>query len=180
MKLFLLNTMENKKSRKIGFTILGFFYHFLKFIWFWKKKKKEKLVTVLGRFWPRSAQQRVKARPRARVQLCNDDPGSSNNHRRNPHTIFGESLTPYAEVPRTLLLPQIRPSRRATLCRAPASSCTGQFMQRLALSSGFHRIEPLPSISPHSISRMATRFALAAVTVDLAGRWMCSRRFMAV
>jgi hypothetical protein len=29
MKLFLLNTMENKKSRKIGFTILRFFYNFL-------------------------------------------------------------------------------------------------------------------------------------------------------
>jgi hypothetical protein len=27
MKLFLLNSMENKKSRKIGFTILGFFYN---------------------------------------------------------------------------------------------------------------------------------------------------------
>jgi hypothetical protein len=29
MKLFLLKTMENKKSRKIGLTILGFFYDFL-------------------------------------------------------------------------------------------------------------------------------------------------------
>jgi hypothetical protein len=28
MKLFLLNTKENKESRKIGFTILGFFYIF--------------------------------------------------------------------------------------------------------------------------------------------------------
>jgi hypothetical protein len=47
MKLFLLISMENKKPRKIGFTILGFFYHFLKFIWFWKKKKK----TNLQQFW---------------------------------------------------------------------------------------------------------------------------------
>jgi hypothetical protein len=42
MKLFLLNTMENKKSRKIGLTILGFFYNFL---WISKvllKKKKIK------------------------------------------------------------------------------------------------------------------------------------------
>jgi hypothetical protein len=29
MKLFLLNIMENKESRKIGLTILGFFYNFL-------------------------------------------------------------------------------------------------------------------------------------------------------
>jgi hypothetical protein len=42
--------MENMKPRKIGFTILGFFYNFLEYIWLWKKKKKEKLVTVLGRF----------------------------------------------------------------------------------------------------------------------------------
>jgi hypothetical protein len=28
MKLFLLNTRENKKPRKIGFTILSFFYNF--------------------------------------------------------------------------------------------------------------------------------------------------------
>jgi hypothetical protein len=27
MKLFLLNTREIKESRKIGFTILGFFYN---------------------------------------------------------------------------------------------------------------------------------------------------------
>jgi hypothetical protein len=41
MKLFLLNTMENKESRKIGLTFLGFFYNFLEFIWLWKKKKKK-------------------------------------------------------------------------------------------------------------------------------------------
>jgi hypothetical protein len=28
MKLFLLNSRENKKARKIGLTILGFFYIF--------------------------------------------------------------------------------------------------------------------------------------------------------
>jgi cytochrome c1 len=43
MKLFLLNTVENKRSRKIGLTILGFFYIFLQFIWLWKKKKKGNL-----------------------------------------------------------------------------------------------------------------------------------------
>jgi hypothetical protein len=29
IKLFLLNTMENKESRKIGLTFLPFFYNFL-------------------------------------------------------------------------------------------------------------------------------------------------------
>jgi hypothetical protein len=43
MKLFLLNIMENKESRKIGLTFLGFFYHLLEFIWLWKKKEKGNL-----------------------------------------------------------------------------------------------------------------------------------------
>jgi hypothetical protein len=30
IKLFLLNTMENQESKKIGLTFLGFFYNFLK------------------------------------------------------------------------------------------------------------------------------------------------------
>jgi hypothetical protein len=34
------------------------------------------------------------------------------------------------------------------------SSCIGQFTQRLALPNGCHRIEPLPSISPQTISIM--------------------------
>jgi hypothetical protein len=41
MKLFLLNTMENKKSRKIGLKILGFFYNFLQISKVGQKKKKE-------------------------------------------------------------------------------------------------------------------------------------------
>jgi hypothetical protein len=44
IKLFLLNTMENKKSRKIGLTFLPFFYNFLQISNVsLKKKKKEKL-----------------------------------------------------------------------------------------------------------------------------------------
>jgi cytochrome c1 len=35
--------MENKEPRKIGFTILSFFYHFLKLLWLWSKKKKANL-----------------------------------------------------------------------------------------------------------------------------------------
>jgi hypothetical protein len=41
MVLFLLNTMENKRSTKIGLIFLGFFYNFLEFIWPWKKKKRK-------------------------------------------------------------------------------------------------------------------------------------------
>ena len=41
MKLFLLNSMENKKSRKIGFTILGIFCNFLHISKVLLKKKRE-------------------------------------------------------------------------------------------------------------------------------------------
>jgi hypothetical protein len=41
MKLFLLNTMENRKSRKIGLKILGFLYNFLQISKVGQKKKKE-------------------------------------------------------------------------------------------------------------------------------------------
>jgi hypothetical protein len=44
--------MENKESRKIGLTFLGFFYHFLEFIWLWKKKKKENLQQYWTEFDP--------------------------------------------------------------------------------------------------------------------------------
>jgi hypothetical protein len=41
MKLFLLNTMKNKESRKIGLTFLGFFYNFLHISKVLLKKKRE-------------------------------------------------------------------------------------------------------------------------------------------
>jgi len=41
MKLFLLNSRENKKPRKISFTILPFFYSFLHISKVLLKKKKE-------------------------------------------------------------------------------------------------------------------------------------------
>jgi hypothetical protein len=56
MKLFLLNTRENKEPRKIGLLFLGFSYHFLQFFKVLLKKKKEKLKTVMGCFWPVTAQ----------------------------------------------------------------------------------------------------------------------------
>jgi hypothetical protein len=44
IKLFLLNTMENKESRKIGWTFLGFFYRFPKL----DRKRKRELMNSLG------------------------------------------------------------------------------------------------------------------------------------
>jgi hypothetical protein len=43
MRLFLLNSMENKKPRKIGLIFLGFFCNFLHISKASRKKKKEKL-----------------------------------------------------------------------------------------------------------------------------------------
>jgi hypothetical protein len=66
--------MKNKKSRKIGLTILGFFYNFLQFIWLWEKKK-EKPVTVLGRFQPRRPKStRNRARVRAALAVLRKGP----------------------------------------------------------------------------------------------------------
>jgi hypothetical protein len=61
MKLFLLNTIENKKPRKIGLTILGFFYNFLEFIWLWKKKKRKNQQQYWAGFSPGSPIQRESA-----------------------------------------------------------------------------------------------------------------------
>jgi hypothetical protein len=55
IKLFLLNTMENKESSKIGLTFLPFFYNFLQISNVsLKKKKKEKLK----QYWAKSSPSR--------------------------------------------------------------------------------------------------------------------------
>jgi hypothetical protein len=41
IKLFLLNTMENKEARKIGLTFLSFLYNFLQISKVLQKKKRE-------------------------------------------------------------------------------------------------------------------------------------------
>ena len=71
MKLFLLNSRENKKARKIGLTILEFFYIFPGISKVFLKKKKENTSTVLGLNWPKRPNH---AQKRARVhwQLCTE------------------------------------------------------------------------------------------------------------
>jgi hypothetical protein len=76
MKLFLLNTMENKKSRKISLTFLGFFYHFLEFIWFWKKKKRESLNSIGLKPAQYSPGQKETAHARAPVDFTKTPPRS--------------------------------------------------------------------------------------------------------
>jgi hypothetical protein len=82
MKLFLLNSMENKKSRKFGLTFLSFFYNFLQFPKASLKKKKEKITQWWVISGPGSPTVQwteggggAHARPRALVVL-----------RKNPHT----------------------------------------------------------------------------------------------
>jgi hypothetical protein len=70
MSLFLLNTRENKKPRKIGFTILGFFYHFLKLLEFCWKKKRKRFEQYRARNSPNSPSLRkMRARPRPQWRL---------------------------------------------------------------------------------------------------------------
>jgi hypothetical protein len=60
--------MKNKKSMKISFTILPFFYNFLHISKVLLKKKKEKYSTVLGSNWSKrtnTTQKRARARARA-------------------------------------------------------------------------------------------------------------------
>jgi hypothetical protein len=70
MKLFLINTMENKESRKIGWTFLGFFYNFLQISKVILKKKREKLKQCWDDSCPGGPSQVESARPRPRWQLC--------------------------------------------------------------------------------------------------------------
>ena len=81
--------MENKKSRKIGFTILGFFYNFLEFIWLWKKKKKKNLQ----QYWTHSSPdvpttQGIGARPRPRWKPCRKALGVFANWERVPSLLL--------------------------------------------------------------------------------------------
>jgi hypothetical protein len=75
MKLFLLNTRENKKLRKIGLLFLGFSYHFIQFFQSSAEKEKGKVENSDGLFLARDSPtlqetgSRAHARPRALVTL---------------------------------------------------------------------------------------------------------------
>jgi hypothetical protein len=69
MKLFLLTTMGNKKSRKIGFTILGFFYNFLGFVYLWQKKKNKDLQQFWANSNPDGPTTQEKGRAPARARM---------------------------------------------------------------------------------------------------------------
>jgi hypothetical protein len=76
MKLFLLNTMENKKSRKICLTFLGFSPIFYK-LFGSRVKRKRKGSNSSGLISAQPAQIRAEARPRVRPLwwLCEKDLG---------------------------------------------------------------------------------------------------------
>jgi hypothetical protein len=80
MKLFLLNSRENNKPRKIGFTILGIFYHFLEFFKVLLQKKKEKQKQCWADSSPGGPTPEGKrARARARWRLCKNTLGVLTN-----------------------------------------------------------------------------------------------------
>jgi hypothetical protein len=74
MKLFLINTMENLESSKIGWTFLGFFYNFLEIFKVEQKKKKEKFEQYwaqFGRSGPSPGEKHAHPRP---CRLCTKAP----------------------------------------------------------------------------------------------------------
>jgi hypothetical protein len=62
MKLFLINTMENQESRKIGLTFFPFFYNFLKL----DRKRKRKSVNSARPILAQAAQTQAETRARPR------------------------------------------------------------------------------------------------------------------
>ena len=67
MKLFLLNSRENKEPRKIGLIILSFFYNFLQISKVALKKKRKNSKQYWAEFSPAAQfQGRQRARARAR------------------------------------------------------------------------------------------------------------------
>jgi hypothetical protein len=66
MKLFLLNTIENKRSRKIGLTFLEFLYNFLQFPKALLKRKRKSFNST----GPILAQPAHKHRKRGRAHAC--------------------------------------------------------------------------------------------------------------
>jgi hypothetical protein len=75
IKLFLLNTMENKESKKIGLTFLGCFYNFLQISNNEQKKKREKCEQCWAEFKPGGPSLGGKrARPRPCWQTCTEAP----------------------------------------------------------------------------------------------------------
>jgi hypothetical protein len=70
IKLFLLNTMENKEPRKIGLTFLPFLYIFLQISQVYRKRKGKSLNStgpkVAQTAQPAPEQRRAHARPRTR------------------------------------------------------------------------------------------------------------------
>jgi hypothetical protein len=67
MKLFLLNYRENKKARKISFTILPFLYIFLHISKVLLKKKKENTQQYWADSGPNRPNHTGNARPRPRA-----------------------------------------------------------------------------------------------------------------
>jgi hypothetical protein len=114
MKLFLLNSRENNKPRKISFIFLGFFCNFLHILKASLEKEKGKVENSDGVFVARDSPtlqetgSRAHARPRALVTL-QKGPRRSKECAKNPRLLFNVSLTAYIKVPGLSFLPQLAP-----------------------------------------------------------------------
>jgi hypothetical protein len=156
IKLFLLNSMENKETRKIGWTFLGFstvFYRFLKFLW--KRKWKSLNSTGLeAAHTAQPAQENTHPSPRLRGRFA-QRPSQLWISVKNPSLLFIVSLTSTKTTPRFYPFSVRSPRQRTTQGRTPASTWIDRREPRLAAPSGEHRIGSPPNNFPQTVSPMA-------------------------
>jgi hypothetical protein len=181
MKLFLLNTIENRKSRKIGLIILSFsiiFCKFLKFHW----KRKGKRLNSTGPVSAQAAQVHAEtwcARPRQRWRLYRKGLWVFANWKW-VLSLFHRVADGLQKSPPYSISSQGEVPDDGKRGRTPASICTDRREPRLTAPSGGHEIRPTLTISPNTISSMANWFALATLTESVADGQSCSRRSLAV
>jgi hypothetical protein len=125
MELFLLNTMENLESRKIGLTFLPFFCNFLQISKVGKKKKREKMKQCWAKSGPGGPTCTGKrARPRPCWQLCEKALGVLANSGGFiyccPESLTVSKETPQVLFPSTLRSPTTTSAAELRRARRPA------------------------------------------------------------
>jgi hypothetical protein len=148
MKLFLLNSRENNKPKKISFIILGIFYHFLEFFKALLKKKKEKQKQCWADSSPAGPDPDRNALARALWQLCARVRGvlANGSWVRLLCLWVTDSLH---RGPWSSISLQWEVHDGDARGRAPASTKTGQTGQRLVPNFGRNQIRVRMNVSPN-------------------------------
>jgi hypothetical protein len=152
MKLFLLNTIENKRSRKIGLTFLEFLYNFLQFPKALLKRKRKSFNST----GPILAQPAHKHRKRGRAHACvgNLAEGPSGFWLTGDRFsyYFSMSLTVCAKTLHVLFLRRGRSpttARAVKLRRAPVPAGESQDWRPRAADTNLDLPRPFPPTQFH-------------------------------